>query len=397
MSTITEYIETNMASFEERPFNAVDSLVLSQFCGIRLEAIETRDEPSSHPRRIRQMIADRINPDGRKRESLTFGKLLRAESFSEMFKGYVTAKPEDIRRLLCALAASPRFRNMKIRRYSTLLDEEDATQFAAISFVYKELFAYIGFRGTDATVTGWREDFDMGYKYPVPSQVLALDYVNSVAKELPSKLILGGHSKGGNLAVFAAVKSDAFIRNRIEQVYDHDGPGFKPGALSDYDVVKMGILVDKTVPKESIVGMLLEDPSRIRVVRSRAKGIDQHSAFTWEVNDAGTDFELEEGLAPSSIAFKDTFDDWMDSYDEEGLEAFVDSLFQAIDAKGIKDVRDLLDGSVNPILKILGVALGASTTSKNVLLNAASRYARLLTKRLVTPTTAEGNQNGQGY
>ena len=397
MSTITEYIETNMASFEERPFNAVDSLVLSQFCGMRLEAIEVRDEPSSRPGRIRQMIADRIDPKGRKRESLAFGKLLRAEHFSEMFKGYVTAKSEDLRRLLCALAASPRFRNMKITRYSTLLDEEDATQFAAISFVYKELFAYIGFRGTDATVTGWREDFDMGYKYPVPSQVLALDYVNSVAKELPSKLILGGHSKGGNLAVFAAVKSDASIRNRIEQVYDHDGPGFKPSALSDYDVVKMGILVDKTVPKGSLVGMLLEDPSRIRVVRSRAKGIDQHSAFTWEVNDAGTDFELEEGIAPSSIAFKDTFDDWMGSYDEEGLEAFVDSLFQAIDAKGIKDVRDLLDGSVNPILKILGVALSASTTSKNVLLDAASRYARLLTKRLVTPTTVEGNQDGQGY
>lgn len=395
MSTITEYVETNLASFDEKPFNAVDSLVLSQFCGVRLEAIGAEPEPLSRPKHVSQGILSRFSANTKQRRALTFERALRAELFPEMFGGFVTAEPGELRRLICALAASPRFRDLSIVNYRTVLDEADATQFAAISFVYKEEFAYIGFRGTDAAITGWREDFDMGYKFPVPSQVLALDYVSTTADELPCKLIIGGHSKGGNLATFAAIRSDPSIRNRIEKVYNHDGPGFKPGTMSNHDAVKMNILVDKTVPQDSIVGMLLEDPSRTRIVRSRAKGIKQHSAFTWEVNEAGTDFQLADGLSAKSLAFRDAFTTWLDSYDDTYLRTFVCSLFELVETNGIEDVRKLLGEGINPILRIFEMALRAPAEPRSVLFDGTSRYAKLLMERITEPSNGKESNNGQ--
>lgn len=397
MGTIIEYVETNMETFERKPFNAVDSLVLSQFCGVRLEVAGKDERPYSRTGRVRQMLLDKLDRGRQKRPQGTmFGELLRAERFPEMFEGFVTARPEEMKRLMCALAASPRFRDMRIVRYETVLNEEDPTQFAALSFVYGEKFAYIGFRGTDNSIIGWREDFDMGWRYPVPSQMLALDYIRSASAQLPEKLIIGGHSKGGNLAVFAAMRCDASIRNRIEKVYNHDGPGFKQGALSAYDVEKVNILVDKTIPQESIVGMLLEDPSRTRIIRSIAKGIGQHSAFTWEVNSVGTDFVLEQELAPSSVIFRDALSEWVSNYDDEELLVFEDALFEAFEAGGIRNARELLSEDAIPVARAMKIALSCPDVSKSVLRDAASRYIKAITKRLMDVKEMGRSQNGQG-
>ena len=131
-------------------------------------------------------------------------------------------------------------------------------------------FAYVGFRGTDDSFTGWRENFDMAIDPPVPAQRMAADYLASVARYLPRRLYVGGHSKGGNLATYAVLRAPEEVRSRIERVFDHDGPGFKAGFLRDEDFEPVRDLIHRTVPEESVVGMLMDTPIEPHVVRRRA-------------------------------------------------------------------------------------------------------------------------------
>lgn len=158
-----------------------------------------------------------------------FTDLLRAERYHDMFTGLI---PGRVKENLLALAASPRFRDMELRDYQSIFDEEQQVQFAAVTFVYKDQFAFVGFRGTDTSVTGWRENFNMAYTSPVPAQGYALRYLETVAPHLPEKLYVGGHSKGANLALYAALKASPEVQARIHMTYSLDGPGFKDNVIS---------------------------------------------------------------------------------------------------------------------------------------------------------------------
>lgn len=150
--------------------------------------------------------------------------VLKRENFSSMFKG--TTLPESFEKFVYELAASRRFRNVKIKNFVNINDRSIEKQFAAITFILNDEYSYIAFRGTDDTFNGWKEDFNMAFKCPVPSQEEALRYVQNVYGSLTSKIYLGGHSKGGNIAVYTLVKSDEDIQNRIENAFSHDGPRF---------------------------------------------------------------------------------------------------------------------------------------------------------------------------
>lgn len=127
---------------------------------------------------------------------------------------------------MTALAASPRFRNIQMLGYTEQFDAAEEKQFAAVCFQITPDLCYIAFRGTDSTLVGWKEDFNMAFKCPVPSQKTAVRYLTDAARHCRGKILVGGHSKGGNLAVYAAVKCSEDIQKRIERVYSHDGPGF---------------------------------------------------------------------------------------------------------------------------------------------------------------------------
>ena len=138
------------------------------------------------------------------RSAVRFADALRAELYPSMFTGL---DPHRVKENLLALAASPRFRDMRVRDYLSLFDTDRQTQFAAMTFVHRKDFAYVGFRGTDTSFTGWRENFNMAYTAPVPAQEQAARYLQAVAPRAPKRVYVGGHSKGGNLAVYAALKA----------------------------------------------------------------------------------------------------------------------------------------------------------------------------------------------
>ena len=234
---LIDYLERQLAPFEDVPFNPVDAAALSQLCMVRGEgAIPLlpitedggKQRASSRARGLKRFVqllhigaADDAKPVA---ATVPLRDLLRAENFPTMFTGL---NPEKIKRNLFALAASPRFRAVKVGLYLSEFDPAREMQFAAMTFFYRDAFAFVGFRGTDESIVGWKEDFNMAYAMPVPAQDQASRYLATAAPYLPERIIVGGHSKGGNLAEYAALHAPADVQNRIVRVYNLDGPGFK--------------------------------------------------------------------------------------------------------------------------------------------------------------------------
>ena len=363
-----DYLDTSLETFDERPLGPVDSAALSQFCMVRGEGIV----PMAH--RHANWIVDRLHALVTK--PARFSDLLKAENYASLFCGLA---PDDVKRELAALSASPRFRDLELRDYASVFDEEHSTQFAAITFVWRSPtvasnnFAYIGFRGTDDTFTGWRENFEMAVDPPVPAQRLAAEYLVSVARHLPRRLYVGGHSKGGNLATYAALRAPEEVQARLAGVFDHDGPGFKHGFLAEGDFEPIRGVIQRTVPEESVVGMLMETPAPTSVVRSSARGVNQHNVFTWEIEGDG--FAKAEGLSGQAAFTHELMTEWLASLDEEELPQVVDALFKAIEASGASSAGEVIFSGPNAPALLGEAARNIDQESRDILLPALKKLA----------------------
>ena len=364
-----DYLATEFATFDEKPFNPVDSAILSQFCMVRCEDIV----PALRERRAFAKLGTLVqNMLPSSRGSVHFIDLLRAERYEDMFTGLIPGRVKDN---LLALAASPRFRDVTIRDYLSLFDTERQTQFAAMTFVYKKEFAYVGFRGTDTSVTGWRENFNMACSMPVPAQEQAARYLETVAPNLPRRLFVGGHSKGANLALYATLKASPSVQDRIERVYSHDGPGFKAGTFSAADWERLDDRIHRTVPQESVVGMLMESHATPRVVKSVERGLMQHSPFTWEIE--GDDFVYLDDLTDSAKFADTVFTEWLSRYSDEEAESVVDALFKALEAAGVENATEVFFGGPKTVALVTEAAKKIDEESRVTLTAALGTFAEI--------------------
>lgn len=387
-----DYLASEFASFEEKPFNPVDSLVLSQFCMVRAESIAPPLDVCNDFLNADAHINNRlIHPS----KPAHFTDALRAELYETMFEGFI---PDQVKQNMIALAASPRFRDMTIRDYLSLFDTERQTQFAAMTFVYKNEFAYIGFRGTDTSFTGWREDFNMAYASPVPAQTQAARYLQVVASHLPEKIYVGGHSKGGNLAVYASLQSNLDVKQRIQVVYSHDGPGFKDNTFPTSDWEQLEGRIHRTVPQESVVGMFMDMKAPPLVVKSTGNGIMQHSPFTWEI--AGNDFVYLDKLADNALFTDEVLTEWLSCYSNEDAARLVDALFEAIEASGAQDASDFLSGGTKVIALLAEAAKHTGEESRTTLMAAftsladvaARHFSKGVANKLTSPELGASNK-----
>lgn len=241
--------------------------------------------------------------------------------------------------LLKAAAESVRFRDVALCRYINEIDTDKQIQFSAVTFRYLPDAAYIAFRGTDQTIVGWREDFNMSFLHKTPGQNAAAAYVNQIAAALPGRLTVGGHSKGGNFAVYAAAFCDPAAGARIERVYSNDGPGFRQEITADERYLAILPKTEKIIPESSLVGILLSGKEDRRVVKSSAKGMAQHNPFTWCV--MGAAFEEADERTKSSIFMDDTLSKWVASLSDDDLKTMFDAIFDSLDASGVKTLKDL--------------------------------------------------------
>ena len=231
--------------------------------------------------------------------------------------------------LLKEMMEGERFLDTKVGYYAVDFDKDQVKQFAALVFLLPDGTNYVSFRGTDETITGWKEDFLMSCQSETAGAKEAVDYFNKVAKALEGEFILGGHSKGGNFAMYAAAFCEAQYKERILKVYNNDGPGFRDEVIQSNEFQEMLPKILTVAPQSSIIGQLLSNPAEQRVIRSTAKGILQHDAMTWEAEkDRLVPSELDE----LSHYAKTTLGSWLESMDDESRESLCTTAFSLIES-----------------------------------------------------------------
>ena len=231
--------------------------------------------------------------------------------------------------LLQEMMAGERFSATKVGYYAEDFDKDKVKQFAALVFLLPDGRNYISFRGTDKTITGWKEDFLMSCQSETAGAKEAVAYFNKIAPVLEGELILGGHSKGGNFAMYAAAFCEAEYKERIMQVYNNDGPGFREEVIQSPEFQELLPKIITIAPQSSIIGQLLSNPAKQHVIHSTAKGILQHDAMTWEAEkDRLVSSELDE----LSHYAKTTLGSWLESMDDESRESLCTTAFSLIES-----------------------------------------------------------------
>ena len=365
--TVIDYVKTEMRTFAEHPFHEVDSLVLSQLSYIHLGNLIV--PPTA----------------GAVRKPLTLQQLFRSECFEHYFADQMDAVKN--RKLLTACAASPRFRDIGVAYYAQEFDEENEKQFCAMTFFIDADTAYLAFRGTDCTLIGWKEDFNMAFLTPVPSQESALSYTLSVAKLVRGKLMLGGHSKGGNLAVYAAMKSPQRLQNRIVSIFSHDGPGFRDNIFSSDEYLRISDRIRKTLPQSSLVGMLLEHQENYAIVESTAVGIVQHNPYSWIVRNG--DFVRMTTLTSGADYLNRTLADWLSALPNEQREQFVDALYSVISTTDLTSLLELRENWQTEVANVIENMKTMDEPTRRILHETLRSLMRVAVKNLPTQVQKE--------
>lgn len=316
---------------KESPFNEVDALILTELCYIHFEG-----------------IVPGVGED----------KSISIKDVAAKYKKSTTREMLFYREkeaLLDELALCPRFEDMTLANYVSMLDVVEGEQFAAMHVNVTPGLTFIAFRGTDSTVTGWREDFNMSYMMPVPAQKSAVEYVNKTVKGMFRRYWLGGHSKGGNLAIYSGVFCSPKIQKKIVKINSFDGPGFNRKMINDTAYKLVENKIDAYVPQDSIVGMLMEHEEDYKVVQSTEFALLQHEGFSWLVDR--NRFVLANDVGDFSKSFSMTFKSWLASMSMEQKKGVVDAFFDVFVQAGISDFTEIVDMNV----KTAGALLKAVT------------------------------------
>ena len=283
--------------------------------------------------------------------------------------------PKEIPEMLRKMAISTRFRDMRLSCFTDRLDKEQAEQFAALTVETGDGKLYLAFRGTDDTLAGWKEDFNMAFMPEIPSQKLAVEYVRTVARRFPRRRIrLGGHSKGGNLAVYSAVFCPAMIQRRIEQVWSNDGPGFHEDLSGLPQYQRLADRITSIVPKSSVVGMMLQHEEEYVVVDSTQQGLLQHDGFSWAV--LGSGFVRLRSVTRQGRINDLVLKEWVRNMSMEQREKFVDGLFAVLEASGAQTLTDLKEDSVKAAGAMVKAMKDMEKETRNALLYAVKLLFR---------------------
>lgn len=256
--------------------------------------------------------------------------------------------------LLHRMAQSRRYADVQLWGYVCRRDRDQVEQFAAVCCSC-DGGCYVAFRGTDNTLLGWREDFNMGFMPVVPSQKEARRYLECVAAACSVGLWVGGHSKGGNLAVYASVNADPAVQQRIRAVYNNDGPGFLQAMFESEAYRRLQSRIHTIIPQSSVVGVLLEHSRQYTIVASDAVGMMQHDAMSWQV--LGGAFVYVQQRTRSSEFLDQTLSGWLAALTPEQRGRFVDTLFTVLDSTGAATFDEMSKmglSTLAPMLRSLG-------------------------------------------
>ncbi len=270
-----------------------------------------------------------------------FGKD-RQLTIPELTQRYVDAGidqsslPYNPKPLLLRAAECPRYANVLVSRYVNRVDETTHLQFSACTFQTGSKASVIAFRGTDNTVVGWHEDFNFSINQETPAQRMAVLYLNqSIAEEI----YVCGHSKGGNLAMYASSFVHDYVQKRIVRVTSFDGPGFQPEIMKEEGYQKILDRAFLILPESSVFGLLMNQMAARTIIRSTDIGISQHNPYTWKLK--GNHFEKTNRLSAFSNYIDEVVDKWLESVSIEERKKFIDTVFTAIESTGVSTFQEM--------------------------------------------------------
>jgi hypothetical protein len=266
---------------------------------------------------------------------------------------------------LLRLAEVPRYRDCLLCGYINKIDADHEMQFAAITITVPGFPAYVSFRGTDAAIIGWKEDFNMILNDTIPAQLEAASYLNAAAKHIRGKIIAGGHSKGGNLAVYAASFCGRAVQKRIKSIYSNDAPGFNKTVTSSEGYKNIEKKICCYIPESSVVGLLFEYVKHYKVVKSSESGLFQHDPFSWEIK--GKDMVHIDAVSKGSILVNKTLMQWLENMDHQTRAVFVETLFTVLDKANIKSIPDFTDSAFKNTALLIKSLNNVDSESKKIL------------------------------
>ncbi|MBQ3662668.1 MAG: DUF2974 domain-containing protein [Clostridia bacterium] len=305
-------------TFDKSPINLVDQFIFSQ-----LSTPDYQDIVSS----------------GKKETSVEEASEAYFKTHSDDYESIGVLQSRYVLTMFSELCRTERFRHAVLCGYGSRIRYEKEEQFAAVTIRLSDDLACVSFRGTDDTLIGWKEDCNLAVMDRVPAQRDAVEYLKRVAKKYPGRLMTTGHSKGGNLAIYAAASVPQEIRSRIISAVSFDGPGFRDDFLSSEGYLEIKDRVITVLPQNSIVGTLLNMAGTPVYVHSSMKGPLTHDGFNWDV--LGTDFIRETGLGTISGNIKEIVAETLERMSDSEKETFIDTLFSKMTATGARSVTEL--------------------------------------------------------
>lgn len=326
MGNIMDYISwRGDLTFAQSPFNEVDNLILACFSYVNLDRIPavTRQKGIELKKLVKEF------------------KKLHTIKELEADKSFIRLAPF----MMFEMSESVRFGNCVIRNYVNEIVTEAEKQFSAVEIVLDDGTSYISFRGTDDTIIGWKEDFNLSTGV-VPAQERAVEYMQRISDKASGMLRVGGHSKGGNLAIYGSVMCKS-VHDKILEIYSNDGPGFSKEFQESPETAEMMPKIIRIIPEYSIIGTLLEHEKQPIIVASTSRGLLQHDGFSWEVQGPG--LVRRDSLNKTALRFVEILHKWIDGMDMEQKRLLIEDLFATLQASGYENLSEVQSGGIKSL------------------------------------------------
>lgn len=339
MNNIFKYIrEYGEFTFDEKKVTEVDILIFSQIPYLNFEGFCS---PSL---------------DGTALSTLW-------EDAKKINTGTLGIAQRNAKKMLDMLSTKRRYKDLVLRDYVYYL--QGGVQFGAISVVVPNDYIYVAFEGTDGTIWGWKEDFELSYTYPTGSQKMAADYLNNIIKFNGPKVVVCGHSKGGNLALVAAMNTNFVKKTRIEKIYSFDGPGLRREEFRSLNYKLIRNKLVNIIPNLSLVGILLEQEN-VTVIKSNGIGIYQHDVSTWTIDGDKLKRTVQDSL---SKTLDESIARWLYKYNYEERKEIIEGIFSILEEANIKSIYDIQENKIKSVYAILKSSIDMSKETRDVILD----------------------------
>lgn len=346
MANLMDYLDwRGDLDFMASPFGEVDNIILSELIYVDFEGI--------------------VPPKGQGEVTL---KRASEMFFAKHTEEEILAKVSGTKMaafMMQRMAKTKRFGEVRLGNYTNEVSTDEQSQFCAMTVQLMDGAFCIVYSGTDSTMVGWRENFNMSFWPETPGQLKAVRYLKEVAENNHFPLRVMGHSKGGNLAVYASTHVDRVLMERIQVVYSNDGPGFSESVISEEQYRFMLPKIHTIIPESSIVGMLLEHEEEFEVVKSTNSGARQHDVMSWEV--LGPSLVHIKSVDEKAILVNRTLKSWMDKMDNRQRQEFVETLFGILEEAKIETVDDLANILPSQLLEIVRLSSSVRRESQELM------------------------------